>query len=193
MVVREAERLRETGEEERVCICRAARLLPRALRGSADDETATLAIVDSVMGSADDRDDDDGDATSQTYSFIERAFMGVWPCRPSFLQSQCAARLLAATQVGMGVALVGPAGCGKSLCIHAAANADTTKTVVASVAPGALPLEDCFGTASGSQGCVLSRLVKLAERRAAESGRRRLDRLRRAPRGVLDRGARRID
>ena len=76
MVVREAERLRETGEEERVCICRAARrLLPRALRGSTDDETATLAIVDSVMGSADDRDDDDGDATSQTRPFIERAFM----------------------------------------------------------------------------------------------------------------------
>ena len=42
--------------------------------------------------------------------------------------------------------------------------------MVASVAPGALPLEDCFGTASGSQGCVLSRLVKLAERRRRKVG-----------------------
>ena len=142
----------------------------QALRGSTDDETATLAIVDSVMGAGDDRDDDDGDATSETYAFIEKAFIEECGGRPSHLQSQCAARLLAATQVGMGVALVGPAGCGKSLCIHAAANADATKTVVASVAPGALPLEDCFGTASGSQGCVLSRLVKLAERRRRKVG-----------------------
>ena len=170
-VVREAARLKEAGDTERVCICRAARrLLPRALRGAADDEATTLEIVDAVLGSKDDRDDDDGDATDETYANIEKAFLEKCGGRPTQIQSRGAARLLAATQVGCGVAVVGPPGCGKSAIIHAASMADTVKTVVAVVAPGALPLEDCFGTASGAQGCVLLRLVKLAERRCQSGG-----------------------
>ena len=89
---------------------------------------------------------------------------------PTFDQRRACARLAEAADLGGGVALLGRAGCGKSSCVRAAAAVARGNAEICAVSPGALPLEDCFGTASGARGCVLDRLLRLAAARKARNG-----------------------
>ena len=124
-------------------------MLPRADEDIDDDSTAALA-----------RYEDDKAACA------EEVFEELAGGAPSEVQLTATKAILDSTDASIGVAVLGPAGCGKSVCVRAACGMREVETKLVVVAPGTLSLDDCFGGASGSQGCVVSRFSQLAESRA---------------------------
>ena len=166
----------EDERQERAALAMAAkRMLLRSLRNSGDDE-ATMTELIRTMLPRDDEAIGDGeqialqDREDAAARAVEDRFHELAGGPPSPPQLAAALAVGDAAAVATGVAVVGPAGCGKSTALRAAALRRDVPTRVLYVAPGALNLEDCFGGSSGSSGCLVSRFSQLADARAAAGG-----------------------